>query len=126
MWDLRWTKRRWGSFSPSTSVSPTNFYSTKFSILTITRGRYSRPEVADVPSGPSMDSTPRYANLKKKLALWSSDSLETLIVVNLPRKLPISWTPKAHFYLQEPGSGSYCEPFEPSIQSHSLLLRGIL
>jgi hypothetical protein len=25
-------------------------------------GRYNRPEVADVPSGPSLDSTPHYAN----------------------------------------------------------------
>jgi hypothetical protein len=42
-----------------------NLHSTKFSISTITRGRYNRPEVADVPSGPSLDSTPHYANLKK-------------------------------------------------------------
>jgi hypothetical protein len=28
-------------------------------------GRYNRPDVADVPSGPSMDSTPHYVNLKK-------------------------------------------------------------
>jgi hypothetical protein len=32
-------------------------HSTKLSILTISRGRYNRPEVADVPSGPSLDST---------------------------------------------------------------------
>jgi hypothetical protein len=30
-------------FSPSTSVSPANLYSTKFSSLTITRGRYDMP-----------------------------------------------------------------------------------
>jgi hypothetical protein len=30
-------------FSPSTSVSPANLYSTKFSIITITGGRYNRP-----------------------------------------------------------------------------------
>jgi hypothetical protein len=42
-------------FSPSTLVSPRNLYSAKFCILTITRGRYNRPEVADVPSGPSLD-----------------------------------------------------------------------
>jgi hypothetical protein len=56
-------------FFPSTSVSPANLYSTKFSILTIIRGRYNRPEVADVASGPSMDSTPtphpNYVNLNK-------------------------------------------------------------
>jgi hypothetical protein len=39
-----------------------NLYSTKSSIITITRGRYNRPVVADVPSGPSMDSTPHHAN----------------------------------------------------------------
>jgi hypothetical protein len=43
--------------------SPANLYSTEFSILTITRGRYNRPEVADVPSGASMGSTPHYANI---------------------------------------------------------------
>jgi hypothetical protein len=41
-WDLWWTKWRGGRFSPSTSVSPA-IHSTKFSILTITRGRYNRP-----------------------------------------------------------------------------------
>jgi hypothetical protein len=42
-----------GRFSPSTSVSSANLHSTKFSILTITRGRYNRSEMADVSSGPS-------------------------------------------------------------------------
>jgi hypothetical protein len=43
-WDLWWTKWRWAMFSPSTSVSPANIHSTKFSIIiTITRGRYNRP-----------------------------------------------------------------------------------
>jgi hypothetical protein len=32
-------------------------------------GRYDRPYVVDVASGPSMDSTPHYANLKKKRIL---------------------------------------------------------
>jgi hypothetical protein len=36
MWDLWWTKWRWGRFSPSTSVSPANLYSTNFSTITIT------------------------------------------------------------------------------------------
>jgi hypothetical protein len=49
-------------FFSSTSFSLANLYSVKFSILTITRSRYNRPEVVDVPSGPSMDSTPHYAN----------------------------------------------------------------
>jgi hypothetical protein len=36
MWDLWWTKWRWGRFSPSTSVSPANLHSTNFSPVTIT------------------------------------------------------------------------------------------
>jgi hypothetical protein len=36
MWDLWWTKWRWGRFSPSTSVSPANLYYTIFSTVTIT------------------------------------------------------------------------------------------
>jgi hypothetical protein len=57
-----WTKLRRGRVSPSTSVSPASLHSTKFSIITLTRGRYNRPEVADMPSGPSLDSNPHYAN----------------------------------------------------------------
>jgi hypothetical protein len=26
MWDLWWTKQHWGSFTPSTSVSPSNHF----------------------------------------------------------------------------------------------------
>jgi hypothetical protein len=44
---------------------PANLHSTKFSVLIINRGRYNRPEVVDVPGGPSMDSTPHYANFEK-------------------------------------------------------------
>jgi hypothetical protein len=36
MWDLSRTKWCWGRFSPSTSVSPTNLYSTNLSTITIT------------------------------------------------------------------------------------------
>jgi hypothetical protein len=36
MWDLWWTKWRWGRFSPSTAVSPANLYSTTFSTITRT------------------------------------------------------------------------------------------
>jgi hypothetical protein len=42
MWVLWWTKRHWGRFSPSTSVSPAT-YSTDFSIIIITRGWHNRP-----------------------------------------------------------------------------------
>jgi hypothetical protein len=37
-----WTRRHWGRFSPSTSVSPAN-HSTNFSIIIITRDWYNRP-----------------------------------------------------------------------------------
>jgi hypothetical protein len=42
MWGLWWTKRHWGRFSSSTSVSPAN-HSTDFSIIIITRGWHYRP-----------------------------------------------------------------------------------
>jgi hypothetical protein len=37
MWGLWWTKRHWGRFSPSTSVSLSNHHSINFSIIIITR-----------------------------------------------------------------------------------------
>jgi hypothetical protein len=53
-----------------TSVSNVNLHSTKFSILTITRGKYKTSEVADVPNGPSLGSTPPptpfFLRIKKK------------------------------------------------------------
>jgi hypothetical protein len=39
---LWWTKRHWGRFSPSTSVSPANHHSTNFSIIITTRGWHNR------------------------------------------------------------------------------------
>jgi hypothetical protein len=36
MWNLWWTKWRWGRFSPSSSVSLANLHSTNFSTITIT------------------------------------------------------------------------------------------
>jgi hypothetical protein len=35
MWDLWWTKWRWGGFSPSISVAPANLYSTNCCTITI-------------------------------------------------------------------------------------------
>jgi hypothetical protein len=35
MWDLWWTKWRWGRFFPSISVSPANLYSTNCSTTTL-------------------------------------------------------------------------------------------
>jgi hypothetical protein len=50
------------------SVSPATLHSTNCSIVTtITRGRYNRPVVADVPSG--LISTPHYAKCKVVM-LW--------------------------------------------------------
>jgi hypothetical protein len=43
-------------------VSPINLHSTKLFIIIITRGRYNRPFSGRRASGPSLDSTPPYAN----------------------------------------------------------------
>jgi hypothetical protein len=77
-----------GKFSPSTSVSPVNLHSTKFSIFTITRGSYNRPEVADVPSGPSLDSTPHYANLKKIMSVETVHKITYIVVVPKQVSMP--------------------------------------
>jgi hypothetical protein len=62
MWDLWWTKWRWGRFSPSTSVSPANLYSTNLSTITIT---YHPGLVQWASSGRSIkSSTPL---IKKKI-----------------------------------------------------------
>jgi hypothetical protein len=61
MWDLWWTKWRWGRFSPSTSVSPANLYSANLSTITIT---YDPGLVQQANSGLSTQSlTPQ---IKKK------------------------------------------------------------
>jgi hypothetical protein len=68
MWDFWWTKWHWGGFSPSTSISHANLCSTKFSILKITPGGYNRPEVADMPSGLTLDCTHLDKKNNKKLS----------------------------------------------------------
>jgi hypothetical protein len=67
MWDLWWTNWRWGRFSPSTSVSLANLYSTNFSTITITYhpGWYNRPVVAAVLKVP-----PRKLKTNSFLILW--------------------------------------------------------
>jgi hypothetical protein len=65
MWGLWWTKRHWGRFSPSTSVSPANHDSTNFSIIIITRGGTIGILVTAVPSGPN-GIPPPHTNFKKK------------------------------------------------------------
>jgi hypothetical protein len=63
MWDLWWTKWRWGRFSPSTSVSPTNLRSTNFfSTITIT---YHPGLVQEASNGRSTKSPT--AQIKKNI-----------------------------------------------------------
>jgi hypothetical protein len=61
-WGLWWTKRHWGRFSLSTSVSRAN-HSTNFSIIIITRGWHNRPIDGRSAKWTQLDSTPHYANL---------------------------------------------------------------
>jgi hypothetical protein len=60
MWDLWWTKWRWGRFSPSTSDSPANVHSTNSSTITIT---YQPGLVQQASNGRSTESPT--AQLKK-------------------------------------------------------------
>jgi hypothetical protein len=62
VWDLWWTKWLWDSFSPSTSVSLANVYSTNFSTITIT---YHPGLVPYASSGRSTQSSA--AEIKKKI-----------------------------------------------------------
>jgi hypothetical protein len=64
--DLWWTKWRWGRFSPSTSVSTANLHSTKFSIIIITRGRYSMPFSGRRAEWTQFGLHPPLCELKKK------------------------------------------------------------
>jgi hypothetical protein len=57
------------------TITALTVHSTNFSIITITRGRYNRPGVAAVPSGPSMDSTPQYLN-KEKILDWGTVGID--------------------------------------------------
>jgi hypothetical protein len=53
MWDLWWTKWRWGRFSPNYSVSPANLHSTILAKITIT---YHLGLVQQASSGRSTKS----------------------------------------------------------------------
>jgi hypothetical protein len=67
MWDLWWTYWRWGRFSPSTSVSPTNSHTTNCFLthhLSSEAGTIGQL-VADVPSGLSF--TPPHETKKNYL-----------------------------------------------------------
>jgi hypothetical protein len=72
MWDLWWTKWRWGGFSPSTLVSPANSHSTDCSTLIII---YHLGLVQKANWWPTyqVDSvTPHHKKLKTKLASYRS------------------------------------------------------
>jgi hypothetical protein len=62
MWVFWWTKRHWGRFSPSTSVSPANHHSTNFWIIIITRGWHNRPIGGRSAEWTQLHSTPQYSN----------------------------------------------------------------
>jgi hypothetical protein len=62
LWGLRCTKRHWGRFSPSTSVSLANHHSTNFSIIIITQGWHNRPIGSRSAEWTQVDSTPHYTN----------------------------------------------------------------
>jgi hypothetical protein len=65
MWGLWCTKRHWGRFSPSTSVSLANHHSTNFSIIIITRGWHSRPIRGRSAEGTQFGLHPSLYQLKK-------------------------------------------------------------
>jgi hypothetical protein len=69
MWGLWWTKRHWGRFSPSTSVSPAN-HSTKLSIIIITRGWLNRPIGGRSAKWTKWDSTPPTIPIKKIINVY--------------------------------------------------------
>jgi hypothetical protein len=90
MWGLWWTKRHWGRFSPSISVSPTN-YSTNFSIIIITRGWYKRP-IGGRSAEWTLDSTPHYTNLKFLNLIFETSNPTakfTHICIKKPRNIDI-------------------------------------
>jgi hypothetical protein len=64
---LWWTKRHWGRFSLSTSISLANHHSTNFSIIIIiiTWGWHNRPIGGRSVEWTQLDSTPHYTNIKK-------------------------------------------------------------
>jgi hypothetical protein len=73
MWDLWWTKWRWGRFSPSTTGSPANLHTTNFSTITIT---YHPGLVQYANSGRSTQSPT--AQIKKKKENYGLDIINPL------------------------------------------------
>jgi hypothetical protein len=64
---LWWTKRHWGRFFPSTSVSPVNHHSTNFSIIIITQGWHNRLIGGCGSQWTQLDSTPHCTNFNSLL-----------------------------------------------------------
>jgi hypothetical protein len=81
MWGLWWTKRHWGRFSQSISVSPAN-HSTDFSIIIITRGWHKRPlsgrsvEWILIPP-PTMQIKKKSSVVKKLWTLLNENVIKT-------------------------------------------------
>jgi hypothetical protein len=75
MWGLWWTKRHWGRFSPSTSVSPAN-HATNFSIIIITRGWHNRPIDGRSAEWTQLDSTPTIPIFLKNSTLESPEKIQ--------------------------------------------------
>jgi hypothetical protein len=71
-WDLWWTKWHRGRFSLSTSVSLA-IHSTKFSILTITRGKYNRPVSGRRAEWTQFGLHPPLCKLKKNVSNCSCE-----------------------------------------------------
>jgi hypothetical protein len=70
MCGLWWTKRHWGRFSLSTSVSPANHHSTNFSIIIITQGWHNRPIGGRTARWTQSDSTPPPLYQLKKIPIF--------------------------------------------------------
>jgi hypothetical protein len=87
MLGLRWTKRHWGRFSPSTSISPANYHSTNFSIIIITLGWHNRPIGNRSAEWTQMDSTPPPPPLYKLQYIKKNYKIINNNSDNLPRKL---------------------------------------
>jgi hypothetical protein len=76
---LWWTKWLWSRFSPSTSVSYANLYFTKFSMITISRGRYHRPLSGQRAEWTQYALHPLTMRIKKKI---NQNTVRLNIIVN--------------------------------------------
>jgi hypothetical protein len=84
MWGLWSTKRHWGRFAPSTSVSPANHHhSTNISLIIITRGWHNKPIGGRSAEWTQLDSTPHCTNLKKNNVISCSTVILTFFIIML-------------------------------------------